>query len=244
MYEEICYKYLVQPSSMECIVFDEDTTIAIYETGQRREPNVERIIEILKQFLRTKSIKKDDLLNMIEEFVTEYPKYSHELETIQKEIQNSTLEIFEKNKVLSSGNIKQNVEESDEEFERRKPFFNGKSSMGGDFIRFCEEQYNLILNPGLRSKANSDLVLDAYKDIHYRYLEDQSLEYSVGSRQAPNQSIDKSVRIRKMVVFNGEGKHLLEELITQCEISFVRNKGYTVLPFPIKIAKEVYRMYK
>lgn len=108
--------------------------------------------------------------------------------------------------------------------------------------RFLHENYNIWISPEMKdSDFESDYQLDNMLDIKY-YEEDDyegtpSLFYFVGTKKASlKTSIHNACAVRKVVSQTGLIEY--KELFPLLAVEFVRNKQYTVIPFPFKYLRE------
>ena len=212
--------------TVEALVFSDENNIhAIIATNERTLPSIDMIAKGLKETDGKRRVPCEDITDGINTFV-ELNKLSEDEASIFKELRTKLEE-------SPTGEITMS--------EIRKALGMGKR-MSKTFNRFMHENYNIWISAEMKDQEfNDDFMLDNLLNIKYYYQVDPdgtpSFYYYVGTKRGSLQrSVHNACVIRKVVSQTGELE--FTELLPLMVVEFVRDKQYTVLPFPFKYLRE------
>lgn len=232
IHESICYafdyyvsQYNGAGNTVEGLVFSDVENIhAILLTPEKTIPNISAIANGLKETDKSIPISCETLIDGIDSFI-EYSGLSSDELAIMKEFRHKLTE--EGNTILT--------------LDVRKMLGMGKK-LSKLFNRYMHENYNVWISAEIKDQDFEDIyMLESVLDIKYfqlpDYEETPSFYYYVGTKRASLQgSIHNACAIRKVVSYSGDIE--FSELLPLMAVDFVRNKQYTVLPFPFKYLRE------
>lgn len=232
-WNKICYAYDFAEDKhrgvknhVEGLVYSDINNIhAILLTKEKTLPNIEALMNTLKQTDVKEKVSKGTVLNAINDFEIEYPKFN-------KNITDWRNELSEESGLITKGDLKR--------------ILNMRTAAASMFNRFLHEKYNIWIYGEFRKKEfEATFQISNLLNIKYEYTTDDYLDgnafvYYVGAKsQKP--SYPNACCMRKVISF---GDHLeYEELLPLMAVEFVRNNQYTVLPFPYKYLREYIEQY-
>ena len=110
----------------------------------------------------------------------------------------------------------------------------------GEFIKYFDKEYNKLIAPLLSSVEQKEKYLVGFEGINY-CLNKDDLFYSVGYSKLrdikPN--ISKAIRVKTVSFADSE---LISNYFDLLDVSFIRYKQATVVPFPFKFIREFIKM--
>lgn len=232
-WNKICYaydsaedKHRGVKNHVEGLVYSDINNIhAILLTKEKTLPNIETLMNTLKQTDVKEKVSKEIVLNAINDFEIEHPEFN-------ENITNWRNELSEKAGMITKGDLKK--------------ILNMRTGAASKFNRFLHENYNIWIFGEFRNRDfEATFQISNLLNIKYEYTTDDYLDgnafvYYVGAKsQKP--SYPNACCMRKVISF---GDHLeYEELLPLMAVEFIRNNQYTVLPFPYKYLREYIEKY-
>ena len=183
-------------------------------------PDVEELRDTLKETSEKGQVSKEIILKAIREFEVEYPEYEEYIIDWKKNFKDAD-EYLTKTQV--------------------KKFLNMRTKASAKLNRYLHEKYNLWIDGELRKNEFeaiyqiSNLLNIKFRYDENDYVDGHSFTYYVGAKSKKT-SYPNACCIRKVVSLGEKIEY--EELLPLMAVDFVRNKQYTVIPFPYKYLRE------
>jgi len=132
----------------------------------------------------------------------------------------------------------ENKEEEDVESRLEKAFF----IIGKNLVIEIEELeerllYNYEAIEQKKAKGTSARGKDEIEGAQYIWYHKEENTYSIGSPQSPQQTQDKAIKLRRFDIYQGENLFDGQLLLELMAVQFVRNKQYTVYPYPFDLIR-------
>lgn len=227
-WSKICYAYDfaedkhrgVQNQVEGLMYSDIDNIHVILLTKEKTLPNIEALMNTLKETDDKEKISKEVLMKAMNDFETEYPDSV-------KSVLEWRSKLTEKFGMITKKELKK--------------ILNMRTSVASTFNRFLHENYNIWVDGELR-KAEFEATFQIGNLLNIKfeyttndYLDGNAFVYYVGAK-SKKCSYPNACCMRKVISL---GDHLeSEELLPLMAVEFVRNSQYTVLPFPYKYLRE------
>lgn len=226
--EKICFEYdnikdkqYRSKNSIDGLIYSSiDNIHAIILTKEKTLPDVEELIDTLKETSEKGQVSKEIILKAIREFEVEYPEYEEYIIDWKKNFKDAD-EYLTKTQV--------------------KKFLNMRTKASAKLNRYLHEKYNLWIDGELRKNEFeaiyqiSNLLNIKFRYDENDYVDGHSFTYYVGAKSKKT-SYPNACCIRKVVSLGEKIEY--EELLPLMAVDFVRNKQYTVIPFPYKYLRE------
>lgn len=214
--------------SVEGLVYsDIDEIQAIILTREKTMPDIRGIWNGLSETEDRAFVDKEVLLEAIHAFLEEYPEYELYCQGL--------LEIFcEADKMIVRKEIREKM--------------NMRCTAAQLLNRYLHKNFGIRIAHEIKNQdMEEEYQISNVLDIKYYQKEDYegipTFYYYVGTKRKNLKfSIHNACSIRKVVSM--EGKPDFESLLPLMSVEFVRNKQYTVLPFPFKYLREKKNMQK
>lgn len=218
-------EYQKDANEVEGLVYSNIENIhAIILTPEKTIPNTETIWDGLRETTADKRVNKADLLEAMEAFVEEC-----ELDEKTKDyIETMKLNLMKEDDVITIGRVCK--------------MMGMKKKAAKKLNRFMHENCNIWISAEMKDQYfESEYQIGNMLNIKYYQLPDYqnipTFYYFVGPKRTSLQnSINNACAVRKVVSETGEIEY--RELLPLMAVEFVRNKQYTVLPFPFKYLRE------
>lgn len=230
--EKICFdfdeyhkKYWGGGNTVEGLVFSDINNIhAIILTPEKTIPNLKAIAGGLKETDGTKTVSRDVICEGIDSYIeTAYMSRAEKatLEGVKTELKQGA-------DVVTLSALRKTL--------------GMKKKVSKGFNRYLHENYNIWISAEMKDQFFEEYyALESILDIKYFQQPDYegtpSFYYYVGTKRGSLQgSMHNACAVRKVV--SDTGNIEFSELLPLMAVDFVRNKQYTVLPFPFKYLRE------
>jgi len=224
---------------LKYIIYNNTDTVLLADHGINTMPDLYAAYERLNGYSKDKTINKDELIDILKSYKQEYTQYEQRINELIRMLETSDKKEYSYEEVTN--NQKSNKSN------RVEPLIPLSGPMGQSFVDYSREKYNFIFNPVLKNKSSDSIIknqmtkINTYaNDIDYR---DKGIRYYVGSKQALNGSkFEKGIRVKTLIPVN-RNNQLINKIISQLDVDFVRLGEYTVYPFPIKYLNEYIKCF-
>ena len=226
--EKICFEYdnikdkqYRAKNSIDGLIYSSiDNIHAIILTKEKTLPDIEVLMDTLRETNEKEQVSKEMILKGIREFEVEYPEYKEYIVNWKENFKDA-------NGYLTKAQVKK--------------LLNMRTKASSTLNRYFHEKYNLWIDGELRkNEFEATYQIGNLLNIRFRYNEtdyvnDRSFAYYVGAK-SKKRSYPNACCIRKVVALGEKIEY--EELLPLMAVDFVRNNQYTVLPFPYKYLRE------
>ena len=226
--EKICFEYdnikdkqYRAKNSIDGLIYSSiDNIHAIILTKEKTLPDIEVLMDTLRETNEKEQVSKEMILKGIREFEVEYPEYKEYIANWKENFKDA-------NGYLTKAQVKK--------------LLNMRTKASSTLNRYFHEKYNLWIDGELRkNEFEATYQIGNLLNIRFRYDEtdyvnDRSFAYYVGAK-SKKLSYPNACCIRKVVALGEKIEY--EELLPLMAVDFVRNNQYTVLPFPYKYLRE------
>jgi len=210
--------------------------MVIVDDGHIVLPNMPYVVERLEIIEKFGRVNIEDFLKTLKDFHNtnkyEYNiKKSTFLNDAITEIKNNLNNLYTLD--ISAGQIREVLQ----------PFKKTKSyGFYGGFIEFYYKKYNKLIAPLLDNTVHKVNYLEGFSEINY-YMKDSKLFYSAGYPEIKdiNRSVARALRIKNVSNFE---EAYMDDYFKLLDVSFVRHKQSTVVPFPFKYLREFVKAQK
>ena len=220
-------------NSVDCLVYSDINNInAIIRTPECPLPNFENLNEAMHKSDGKKEIEIEKIMISLEQFKNQHPEYNEKINYWKKEVEKYPYKIS---------------------YKKLKDIIKVKTTEGKTYNSFLIENYAIVLNPGIRQKGNDSLYqLSSVFNIQYLEVKDDfdygpCYKYIVGYKDENiNRNYPRQCVIRKIVSWNQEQENatcsqkkiVINELLPMMTVDYVKEKQFTVVPFPLKYLRD------
>lgn len=211
------YHYNVKP---EMLISTHKLKMMIIDTATIVMPDLDELHDRLEKYRKDRLISKDELTDLLKSFSEENVQYSDEIERTLEKLDK---ESYQYQEVVRRPNKSDDL-----------PLLSLATSLGKDFVKYCRDNEEIVLNPCLKSDVVKKLQnINIIKDA-------DALYYYVGKKKSVKYDLNTSCHIRQIIMLEGDFDEDFNQFIfDQLRVDFVRNKEYTVLPFTRKYINEL-----
>ena len=233
-----CTKNFKSKKKVEIIIFYKEYTFFLIDTGEKVIPNDLNKIEFrLKNNCPTRIIEKDNLLGYLEEFKKIYKdKYNSEIEELVKKVKNYGPYYIEYQNIMNS--------QTHRNKNYRKPMVHSRGEFAKNLNEFLIDN-GIVLNPAVRSSTNG--LMTPLTNFHVLKKNSNEYYYYVASKKNLKKEYANANHIRKIIVEEKTGKQLseqvIDQLLKQFTVDFVKNEEYTVTPFINKYIRDCMELF-
>ena len=213
-------------NSVEGLVFSDINNIhAIVRTCEFTIPDIYKLNMALKETNPNTAVRKENLINMINAFSSEYPQYADETN-------NLIAIIREQQPVLTKYEIRR--------------FMNMQKKYAIDLNQYMRDKYGVWMHPRIQSLKNDEYLMSNIVNIccfkkDFVLEEGEEVYYYAGEKSLRRSGVSRACIIRKII---SEKKMEFKDLLPLLSVEFVRNGQYTVVPFPFKYLREYIKISK
>ena len=213
-------------NSVEGLVFSDINNIhAIVRTCEFTIPDIYKLNMALKETNPNTAVRKENLINMINAFSSEYPRYADETN-------NLIAIIREQQPVLTKYEIRR--------------FMNMQKKYAIDLNQYMRDKYGVWMHPRIQSLKNDEYLMSNIVNIccfkkDFVLEEGEEVYYYAGEKSLRRSGVSRACIIRKII---SEKKMEFKDLLPLLSVEFVRNGQYTVVPFPFKYLREYIKISK
>lgn len=199
---------------------DIDNIHAILLTKEKTLPNINVLMEMLKETDPRGKVEKKILIEAIKEFKVKCPEHS-------EKIAEWNYKLSEAADIITKAEVKK--------------ILNMKLRAASSFNRFLHEKYGIWIYGELRNQEfESVYQISNLMNIKFEYnaedyADGNALVYYVGNK-SQRLSYPNACCMRKVISMGVDIEY--EEMFPLMAVEFVRNSQYTVLPFPYKYLRE------
>lgn len=213
-------------NSVEGLVFSDINNIhAIVRTCEFTIPDIYKLNMALKETNPNTAVRKENLINMINAFSSEYPQYADETN-------NLIAIIREQQPVLTKYEIRR--------------FMNMQKKYAIYLNQYMRDKYGVWMHPRIQSLKNDEYLMSNIVNIccfkkDFVLEEGEEVYYYAGEKSLRRSGVSRACIIRKII---SEKKMEFKDLLPLLSVEFVRNGQYTVVPFPFKYLREYIKISK
>lgn len=190
----------------------------ICKTTLRTLPAFVKIGDLLKTENQLWQIEREQLIGLLERYVTEHPEMTADLQSLIGIVEQDIRSILTRKELLNLT------------FEKPRQH----RKLLAEIIR---EKEGVILKNYLRGREHKYELLNSNLDICYWEQEGKAW-YFVGEKGKGIRTNFKDAANIRMIQPVDDSPLLFHELLQTCNVDFVRHEGLTVLPFPFKYIRE------
>lgn len=221
-YESVFTNYKSSVYEPELLISTPNHQVLISNSKMMVLPDLKELDFRLIAYRKDKEISKSKLTRLLNSFVETNEEYREEIERILKSLNKNTYQYQEvARRVTKAGN---------------PPLINLATSLGKEFVGHCRNNFRMVLNPCLKSD-----VVNVFQHIYILKDEEEpkKLYYYVGKKDSMKFTLINSCHIRKIMMLEGDFDEVFKNfLFDQLAVDFIRNRGYTVVPFLRKYIEE------
>lgn len=226
-------------NDLKYIIYDENDAIMLMDNNIITIPDIKEGYKRVMNYSKKKTLSKENLIHYYKEFIKRNPQYQNKVNSILNTLEKNSKNEFTYEEITNN--------QKPTKKDRVEPLMPLSGGMAHDFLEFLRSEHNIVINMVLKDKHSSSLIKNQMTKINVFTNEcdvfDNSTYYYVGSKQPLNGSkFEKAIHIKGLIPLKDNNK-LIDKLINQLDVDFVRLGEYTVYPFPIKYLKEYIRIY-
>lgn len=226
MYSECDDKSFRANNRVEGLVFSNVNNIhVIIRTCEFTIPDIYKLNEALKETNPKTAVRKENLINMINEFSSEYPQYADETNNLISIIKDQQA-------VLTKREIRR--------------FMHMQKKYAITLNQYMRDKHGVWMHPRVQSLKNDEYLMSNIVNIccfkkDFICEDGEEIYYYVGEKSLKREGVCRACIIRKI---KSQKEMEFKALLPLLTVKFVRNGQYTVVPFPFKYLREYVKISK